>query len=63
MHTAPDAKVQIVDLADGKIYWAQHRRDAWRKLEPLKDFKTGAVQWRENGETIQQPAGWIPRQR
>jgi uncharacterized protein RhaS with RHS repeats len=61
--TAPQASampVQIID-ADGKMNWCLHHRDGWRKLEPEKDSKTGAVQWRMNGEQVRQPVAWLPR--
>jgi hypothetical protein len=63
MATAPAGPAQIIDRADGRVYWAHHRRDAWRKLGPITDSKTRAVTWMENGETVQQPAGWLARQR
>jgi hypothetical protein len=61
--TAPAGPAQIIDRADGRVYWAQHRRDAWRKLGPEKDFKTCAVRWTETGDLVQQPVAWLPRQR
>jgi hypothetical protein len=63
--SAPQASatpVQIVD-SDGKVAWCLHHRDGWRKLAPERDMKTGAVQWRMNGETVRQPIAWVPRQR
>jgi hypothetical protein len=63
--TAPQASatpVQIVD-SDGKVAWCLHHRDGWRKLAPERDMKTGAVQWRMNGESVRQPIAWLKKWR
>jgi hypothetical protein len=63
--TAPAASatpIQVID-SDGKTHWALYHRDAWRTLAPERDSKTGAVQWRMNGDLIRQAVAWLPRQR
>jgi hypothetical protein len=65
MGSAPMAgttPVQVIE-ADGTAAWCLYHRDGWRKLAPDRDSKTGAVQWRMNGETVGQPIAWLPRQR
>jgi hypothetical protein len=44
--------------------WALHHNGAWRQLAPFKDFKTGAVSWRMNGDMISNPIAWsLPRKK
>ena len=63
MQTAPQSSATPVIIygADGKAHWALQHRDSWRVLEPFKDFKSGKVQWRMNGEMIAQPLAWSPQ--
>ena len=60
MHTAPSASATpvVIYSADGRSQWALNHRDSWRKLEPFKDSKSGAVTWRMNGEMVPQPIAW-----
>ena len=64
--TAPRASSTpvIVYGSDGKGHWALAHRDSWHKLAPYKDFKTGAVSWRMNGEQIPHAIAWsLPRKK
>jgi hypothetical protein len=48
----------VVYSADGTAQWALPHRGGWAKLQAYKDFKTGAVSWRMNGEHVNQPVAW-----
>src|SRR5262245_52658346 len=64
--TAPQHSAQPVWVmtANGQGNWALHHNGAWQKLQPFKDFKSGAVTWRMNGEQISQPVAWsMPRKK
>jgi hypothetical protein len=64
--TAPRASATpiVVYGADGKGHWALAHRDSWHKLAPYKDFRTGAVSWRMNGEQIPHAIAWsLPRKK
>jgi len=64
--TAPERSgtpVWVVQ-ANGQGHWALHHNGAWQKLQPFKDFKSGAVSWRMSGERISQPVAWsLPRKK
>jgi len=49
--TAPSYAVQVFDR-DGKSAWAHFRRNAWQELKNYPDWKTGAANWRETGNTV-----------
>ena len=62
MQTAPSASatpVVIYDATGG--HWCLNHRDSWQKLQPYKDFKSGQVQWRMNGEMVAHPLAWSPQ--
>jgi hypothetical protein len=62
--TAPMATATpvLIYSVDAKPHWALPHRGGWQKLQAYKDFKTGAVSWRMNGEQINQPIAWsMPR--
>ena len=64
--TAPERTSQpiIVMEANGHQHWALHHKGAWQKLEPFKDWRSGAVSWRMCGESIPQPVAWsMPRKK
>jgi hypothetical protein len=44
-------------------HWALHHNGAWRRLAPFKDWRTGAVSWRMNGDMISNPIAWSPRKK
>jgi hypothetical protein len=58
--SAPQLGSQPVKIFNpkGEARWALYHLGAWRGLSPQKDFKTGSVQWRMDGSTIQQPVCW-----
>src|SRR5262245_11315315 len=63
--SAPENTAQpvIVIEANGHQHWAIHHRNAWRKLAPFKDHRSGAVQWRMDGTTVPNPVAWSPPKR
>jgi hypothetical protein len=64
--TAPRASATpiVVYGSDGKGHWALAHRDSFHKLAPYKDFRTGAVSWRMNGEQIPHAIAWsLPRKK
>jgi hypothetical protein len=63
--TAPQnsATPVIVYEPNGKGHWALNHGGGWRKLAPFKDWRSGAVQWRMTGESINQPSAWSLPQR
>jgi len=66
MATAPERSGTPVWVmtANGQGSWALHHNGAWQKLQPYKDFKSGAVSWRMCGEHISQPVAWsLPRKK
>jgi hypothetical protein len=48
----------IVTQANGHSHWALHYQNAWRKISPFKDWRTGAVSWRMDGTEITNPVAW-----
>ena len=58
--TAPEHSSQpvVVIEANGHQSWALKHNNAWRKLSPFKDHRTGAVQWRMDGTLISNPVAW-----
>jgi hypothetical protein len=64
MSEAPANTSVVVQGDDGRAFWAMQHRDAWHKLEPLRDFKTGSVRWQMNGSQVNNPiAWWIPQRK
>jgi hypothetical protein len=62
MSEAPQNTSIAVMGDDGKAHWAMQHREAWQKLEPLRDSKTGAVRWQMNGSKVDNPiCWWIPQ--
>src|SRR5262245_51745185 len=49
--TAPERTSQpiVVTEASGKSHWALHYQNAWRKVAPFKDWRSGSVSWRMDG--------------
>ena len=48
--------------SNGMGDWVQYRKGAYRRLTPQKDFKSGAVTWREDGTTLN-PVMFAPPKR
>jgi hypothetical protein len=63
--TAPEQSAApiLVHEADGKSCWAIFHRNGWQRLAPFRDHKSGAVNWRMNGERVPHPVAWSPPQR
>ena len=49
--TAPDGIVKVYDR-NGNSAWAHYRRDSWRTLRNVPDWKTGKPQWMETSFSI-----------
>jgi hypothetical protein len=63
MRTAPTGTAELVrrnHLGAVETQWAQHRRGAWREIQPFKN-RDGSWTWRETGGVVSQPLAWVPR--
>jgi len=60
--TAPEqtSSPVVVYENNGFAHLALHYNNAWRKISPFKDPRSGAVSYRMDGTTISNPVAWAP---
>ena len=49
--------------ANGFGDWLHYRRGAYRRLAPQKDFRSGAITWREDGTRMNPVMFTLPRKK
>jgi hypothetical protein len=63
--TAPErsATPVLVYEPSGQGHWAINHQNAWHKVAPFKDWRTGAVSWRCDGTQVNNPVMWAMPQK
>jgi hypothetical protein len=58
--TCPEHTPVIACERNGFQTWAMQRNGSMKKLAQFRDWKTGAVSWREDGTQVSDAIGWLP---
>jgi hypothetical protein len=59
MATCPEHTPVIVCERNGHQHYAMQRNGVMKNLAPLKDWKTGATTWQEDGTFVSDAIGWL----